>query len=53
MPPDRYHACEGRARLANILPLSLRVEFDMNNVFKTPGVAHSFYEGLRRSGVPE
>jgi hypothetical protein len=29
------------------------VEFDMNNAFKTPGVADSFYEGLRRSGVPE
>jgi IS5 family transposase len=27
------------------------IEFDMNNVFKTP-VAHSFYDGLRRSGVP-
>ena len=25
------------------------IEFDMNNVFKTPGVADSFYEGLRRS----
>jgi TolB-like protein/class 3 adenylate cyclase len=29
------------------------IEFDMNNVFKTPGVADSFYEGLRRVGVPE
>ena len=29
------------------------IEFDMNNIFKTPGVADSFYEGLRRSGVPE
>jgi TolB-like protein len=29
------------------------IEFDMNNPFKTPGVADSFYEGLRRSGVPE
>jgi adenylate cyclase len=29
------------------------IEFDMNNVFKAPGVADSFYEGLRRSGVPE
>jgi adenylate cyclase len=29
------------------------IEFDMNNAFKTPGVADSFYEGLRRSGVPE
>ena len=29
------------------------IEFDMNNVFKTPGVADSLYEGLRRSGVPE
>ena len=28
-------------------------EFDMNNIFGTPGVADSFYEGLRRSGVPE
>jgi adenylate cyclase len=29
------------------------IEVDMNNVFKIPGVADSFYEGLRRSGVPE
>ena len=29
------------------------IEFNMNNIFKTPGVADSFYEGLRRSGVPE
>ena len=29
------------------------IEFDMNHVFKTPGVADAFYEGLRRSGVPE
>jgi TolB-like protein len=29
------------------------IEFDMNNIFKNPGVADSFYEGLRRSGVPE
>jgi hypothetical protein len=29
------------------------IEFDMNNVFKTPGVADSFYEGLRLSDVPE
>jgi hypothetical protein len=29
------------------------IEFDMNNIFRTPGVADSFYEGLRRSGVPE
>ena len=29
------------------------IEFDMNNIFKTPGVAESFYEGLRRCGVPE
>jgi adenylate cyclase len=29
------------------------IEFDMNHVFKTPGVADSLYEGLRRSGVPE
>jgi adenylate cyclase len=29
------------------------IEFDMNNVFKTPGIADSLYEGLRRSGVPE
>jgi adenylate cyclase len=29
------------------------IEFDMNNIFKTPGVADSYYEGLRRSGVPE
>jgi len=29
------------------------IEFDMNNVFKKPGVADAFYEGLRRAGVPE
>jgi adenylate cyclase len=29
------------------------IELDMNNIFKTPGVADSFYEGLRRSGVSE
>jgi adenylate cyclase len=29
------------------------IEFNMNNVFKTSGVADSFYEGLRRCGVPE
>jgi adenylate cyclase len=29
------------------------IEFDMNNVFKTPGVADALYEGLRRCGVPE
>jgi adenylate cyclase len=29
------------------------IEFDMNNVFKTPGVTDALYEGLRRSGVPE
>jgi adenylate cyclase len=29
------------------------IEFDMNHIFKTPGVADSLYEGLRRSGVPE
>jgi adenylate cyclase len=29
------------------------VEFDMNNIFRTPGVADAFYEGLRRCGVPE
>jgi len=29
------------------------IEFDMNNIFKTPGVAESFYEDLRQSGVPE
>ena len=28
-------------------------EFDMNNIFKTPGVADALYEGLRRCGVPE
>ena len=28
------------------------IEFDMNNVFKTPGVADALYEGLRRGGVP-
>lgn len=29
------------------------VEFAMNHAFKTPGVAESLYEGLRRSGMPE
>ena len=29
------------------------IEFDMNNIFKTPGVADAFYDGLRRSGVSE
>jgi hypothetical protein len=29
------------------------IEFAMNNIFKTPGVADAFYEGLRRCGVPE
>jgi adenylate cyclase len=28
-------------------------EYNMNNVFKTPGVAEAYYEGLRRAGVPE
>jgi adenylate cyclase len=28
-------------------------EFDLNNAFKTPGVADAIYEGLRRCGVPE
>jgi hypothetical protein len=29
------------------------IEFDMNNIFETPGVADTLYEGLRRCGVPE
>jgi adenylate cyclase len=29
------------------------IEFNMNNPFKTPGVADALYEGLRRCGVPE
>jgi adenylate cyclase len=29
------------------------IEFNMNNIFKTPGVADAFYEGLRRCGVRE
>ena len=29
------------------------IEFDMNNIFKSPGVADAIYEGLRRCGVPE
>jgi adenylate cyclase len=29
------------------------IEVAMNNIIKTPGVADSFYEGLRLSGVPE
>jgi adenylate cyclase len=28
-------------------------EFDLNNAFKTPGVADALYDGLRRCGVPE
>jgi adenylate cyclase len=28
-------------------------EFDLNNAFKTPGVADAIYEGLRRCGFPE
>jgi adenylate cyclase len=29
------------------------IEFDMKNPFKTPRVADTLYEGLRRCGVPE
>ena len=29
------------------------LEFYVNNVFKTPGVADALCEGLRRCGVPE
>jgi adenylate cyclase len=29
------------------------LEIDMNNPFRTPGVADALYEGLRRCGVPE
>jgi adenylate cyclase len=29
------------------------IEYNMNNIFKTPGVADALYEGLRRCGVPE
>jgi tetratricopeptide (TPR) repeat protein len=29
------------------------IEVDMNNIFKTTGVAEALYEGLRRCGVPE
>ena len=29
------------------------IEFNMNNIFKMPGVADALYEGLRRCGVPE
>jgi len=29
------------------------IEVGMSNIFKTPGVVDSFYEGLRRCGVPE
>jgi hypothetical protein len=28
------------------------IEFDMNNIFRTPGVADSLYAGLHRAGVP-
>ena len=29
------------------------IEYNMNNIFETPGVTNSLYEGLRRCGVPE
>jgi adenylate cyclase len=29
------------------------IDVEMNNIFKTPGVAKSLYKGLRRSGIPE
>ena len=29
------------------------IELELNNPFKTPGVADALYEGLRRCGVPE
>jgi adenylate cyclase len=29
------------------------IEFELNNPFRTPGVADALYEGLRRCGVPE
>jgi adenylate cyclase len=29
------------------------IEVDMNNHFKTPGIADALYDGLRRCGVPE
>jgi hypothetical protein len=53
---------EGREVVKRILALApdftiagarLHIEFNMNNAYKTPGVADSFYEGLRRCGVPE
>jgi adenylate cyclase len=53
---------EGRQvvkRLVSLVPdftvsrARLHYEFDLNNAFKTPGVADALYEGLRRSGVPE
>jgi adenylate cyclase len=29
------------------------IEFNMNNIFKPPGITDAFYEGLRRCGAPE
>lgn len=53
---------EGREVVKRILALApdftiagarQHIEFNMHNVFKTPGVADALYEGLRRCGVPE
>ena len=53
---------EGRQAVVRLLQLvpdftiaraRRHIEVDMNSVFKTPGVADSIYEGLRRSGLPE
>jgi TolB-like protein/class 3 adenylate cyclase/tetratricopeptide (TPR) repeat protein len=53
---------EGRRVVRRILELApeftiarvrRHIEFDMNNAFKTPGVAEALYEGLRRVGAPE
>ena len=47
------NGCLNWFRTSPIARARRHIEFDMNNVFKTPGVADLLYEGLRRSGVPE
>jgi hypothetical protein len=50
---------EGRQvaqRLLTLVPdftIARARRLGMHNIFKTPGVADAFYEGLRRCGVPE
>jgi len=36
-----------------ITPARRHIEFELNNPFRTPGVADALHEGLRRCGVPE